>query len=72
METSPLTLVSIVRQCEDGAYGTLDPVEDERLSEDLRLRCLEAIGRYRAEYGTAPNALVIETTGNILASDQTG
>jgi hypothetical protein len=72
METSPLTLVSIVRQQEDGTYGTLDAVEVESLSEDDRLRCLEAIERYRAEHGTAPNALVIETTGNILASYQTG
>jgi hypothetical protein len=72
METSPLTLVSIVRKREDGTYGTLDPVEVERLSEDLRVRCLEAIERYRAEHGTAPNALTIETTGNILASYQTG
>ena len=72
METSPLTLVSIVRQREDGPYGTLEPVEAESLSEDLRLRCLEAIARYQAEHGTAPNALVIETTGHILASYQTG
>jgi hypothetical protein len=72
METSPLTLVSIVRQREDGPYGTLDPVEVDNLSEDLRVRCLEAIERYRAEHGSAPNALVIESTGNILASYQTG
>jgi len=72
METTPLTLVSIVRQREDGTYGTLDPVEVESLSEDLRVRCLEAIERYRAEHGTAPNALTIETTGNIIASYQTG
>jgi hypothetical protein len=63
METSPLRLVSIVRQREDGTYGTLDPVEVESLSEDLRTRCLEAIERYRAEHGMAPNALVIESTG---------
>jgi hypothetical protein len=72
METSPLTRVSIVRQREEGTYGTLDPVEVESLSEDLRLRCLEAIERYRAEHGTAPNALVIESTGSIIASYQTG
>jgi hypothetical protein len=72
METSPLTLVFIARQREDGPYGTLEPVEVESLSEDLRLRCLEAIERYRAEHGSAPNALVIETTGHILASYQTG
>jgi hypothetical protein len=72
METSPLTRVSIARQCEDGPYGTLEPVGVESLSEDLRRRCLEAIERYQAEHGTAPNALVIETTGQILASDQTG
>jgi hypothetical protein len=42
METSPLTLVSIVRQYEDGTYGTLDP----------RVRCLEAIERRMAvSYG---------------------
>jgi hypothetical protein len=72
METSPLTLMSIVRQRDDGTYGTLDPVEVEGLSEDLRARCLEAIERYQAEHGTAPNALTIETTGTILASYQTG
>ena len=72
METSPLALVSIARQREDGTYGTLDPVEADSLSEDLRVRCVEAIERYRAEHGIAPNALVIETTGNILASYQTG
>lgn len=72
METSPLTLVSMARQREDGPYGTLDPVDVESLSEDLRLRCLEAIERYRAEHGSAPNALVIETTGHIRASYQTG
>jgi hypothetical protein len=47
-------------------------VEADRLPEDLRLRCLEAIERYRAEHGTAPNSLVIETTGRVLASYQTG
>jgi hypothetical protein len=72
METSPLALVSIAQQREDGTYGTLDPVEVDRLSEDLRVQCLEAIERYQAEHGTAPNALVIETTGHILASYQTG
>lgn len=72
MDTSPLTLVSIVRQREDETYGTLDPMEVERLSEDLRVRCLAAIERYQAEHGMAPNALVIETTGNIIASYQTG
>ena len=46
--------------------------KSDRLSEDLRVRCLEAIEHYQAEHGTAPNALVIETTGNILASYQTG
>ncbi len=72
MNSSPLALVSIARRREDGTYGTLDPVEVESLSEDLRARCLEAIERYRAQHGTAPNALVIETTGNVLASYQTG
>jgi hypothetical protein len=72
METSPLALVSIARQREDGPYGTFEPVEAERLSEDLRVRCLEAIERYRAEHGTAPNTLVIETTGQVIATYQTG
>jgi hypothetical protein len=51
MEISPLALVSIVRQREDATYGSLDPVDAESLSEDLRVRCLEAIERYRAEHG---------------------
>ena len=68
METSPLALVSIARQREDGTYGTLDPVEADSLSEDLRARCLRAIEQYRAEHGTAPNGLVIETTGHIIAT----
>jgi hypothetical protein len=72
METSPLALVSIVRQREEGTYGTLDPVDADSLSEDLRVRCVEAIERYRTEHGTAPNALTIETTGHVLASYQTG
>jgi hypothetical protein len=54
METSPLALVSMVRQREDRTYGTFDPVDADRLSEDLRVRCLEAIERYQAEHGTAP------------------
>jgi hypothetical protein len=69
MDMSPLALVSIARHQED---GTLDPVEADSLSEDLRVRCVEAIARYRAEHGTAPTSLVIETTGQILASDQGG
>ncbi len=72
METSPLTLVSITRPREDGTYGTLDPVEADSLSEDLRVRCVAAIERYRAEHGTAPNPLVIETTGQVIATSQTG
>ncbi len=72
METSPLARVSIARQREDGTYGTLEPVEADRLSEDLRVRCLDAIERYRAEHGTAPNPLVIETTGQVIATSQTG
>jgi hypothetical protein len=71
-ETSPLALVSITRQHEDGTYGTLDPVDADRLSEDLRVRCVEAIERYRTEHGTAPNSLVIETTGQVIATYQTG
>ena len=40
METSPLALVSIVRQREDGTYGTFEPVEaDSRCAEtDVRQR----------------------------------
>ena len=68
-ETSPLARVSIARQQED---GTLDPVEADSLPEDLRGRCVRAIEQYRAEYGTEPNALVIDTTGHIIASYQTG
>jgi hypothetical protein len=47
-------------------------VEADSLSEDLRARCVAAIERYRAEHGTAPNSLVIETTGHILATYQSG
>jgi hypothetical protein len=72
MVTSPLALVSIARQQANGTFGTLDPVEADSLSEDLRARCVEAIERYRAEHGTAPNSLVIETTGHILATYQSG
>jgi hypothetical protein len=72
MPTSPLALVSIVRQREDGPYGSFDPVDADRLSEDLRARCVEAIERYRAEHGTTPNSLVIATTGEVIASSQTG
>ena len=32
MEMSPLAQVSIVREREDGTYGTLAPVEGERLA----------------------------------------
>jgi hypothetical protein len=72
METSPLALVSIVRQWEDGTYGTFEPVEADSLSEDLRARCVVAIERYRAEHGTAPNSLVIATTWPVVATYQTG
>jgi hypothetical protein len=72
METSPLALVSIVRQWEDRTYGTFDPVDADSLSEDLQVRCVAAIERYRAEHGTAPNRLVIETTGQVIAASQTG
>jgi thioredoxin 1 len=72
MDPSPLALVSIARQREDGTYGHLDPVDADRLPEDLRVRCVEAIERYRAEHGTAPNSLVIATTGQVIASYQTG
>jgi hypothetical protein len=57
---------------EGGTFGTFDPVDADSLCEDIRVRCLAAIERYRAEHGTAPKALVIESTGHILASDQTG
>jgi hypothetical protein len=33
---------------------------------------VEAIERYRAEHGTAPNSLVIKTSGQVIASYQTG
>jgi hypothetical protein len=72
MATSPLALVSIVRPREDGTYRICDPVEADRLCEDLRVRCLAAIERYRAEQGAAPNRPVIETTGRVTATDQTG
>jgi hypothetical protein len=62
----------MVRQREDRTFGAFDPVDADRLSEDLRVRCLEAVARYRAEHGTAPNRLVIETTGRVTATDQTG
>ncbi len=47
-------------------------MDADRLSEDLWGRCLEAIERYCAEHGTAPNSLVIETTGQVIATSQTG
>jgi hypothetical protein len=72
MDTTPLAHVSIARQREDGTFGTLDPVDADSLSEDLQVRCVEAIERYRAEHGTAPNSLVIETTGHVIATYQTG
>jgi hypothetical protein len=72
METSPLALVSITRQQEDGTYGTLDPVKADSLSDDLRVRCVKAIKQYRAEHGTAPNSLVIQTTGQVIATVQSG
>jgi hypothetical protein len=72
MDTAPLARVSIARERQDGTFGTLDPVDADSLSEDLKARCLEAIERYRAEHGTEPNALVIETSGQIIASYQTG
>jgi hypothetical protein len=72
MEMSPLRLVSIVRPREDGTDGTFDPVDADRRSEDLRVRCVAAIERYRAEQGTAPNRLVIETTSQVIGTSQTG
>ncbi len=64
--------MSIARPREDGTYGSFEPVEADRLYEGLRGRCVAAIERYRAEHGTAPNRLVIETTGQVLATAQTG
>ena len=69
VETSPLARVSIAQQHED---WTLHPVQADSLSEALRGRCVDAIEQYRAEHGTEPNALVIETTGKIIASYQSG
>jgi hypothetical protein len=68
-DTSPFARVSIARQRED---GTFEPMDADSLSEDLRVRCVEAIERYRAEHGTAPNSLVIETTGQVIATYQSG
>jgi hypothetical protein len=64
--------VPIVRQREDRTDGTFDPADADSLCEDLRVQCLAAIERYRAEHGTAPNPLVIETTGQVLATYWTG
>jgi hypothetical protein len=61
----------MAQPCEDKPYGSFEPVEADRRSEDLRVRCVAAIERYRAEHGTAPNRLVIETTGQVLATSQT-
>jgi hypothetical protein len=47
-------------------------VDADRLSEDLRVRRVVAIERYRAEHGTAPNPLGIETPGQVIATSQTG
>ena len=72
MDISPFARVSIAQERRDGTFGALDPVDACSLSEDLQIRCLDAIARYQAEYGRAPNALVIDTSGQILASYQTG
>lgn len=61
--------MSISRQHED---GTLTPVEADSSSEDLRVRCVAAIEEYQAEHSTAPNGLVIETTGHIIATYDSG
>jgi hypothetical protein len=58
----------MVRPREDGTFGTFDPVDADSLSEDLRVRCVAAIERDRAGHGTAPNRLVIETTGQVIAT----
>jgi hypothetical protein len=55
----------MARQHEDGSF---DSVEADRLSEEMRVRCLATIERYRAEHGTAPNGLLIETTAPMLAT----
>jgi hypothetical protein len=47
-------------------------VDADSLSEDLRVWCVVAIEWYRAEHGTAPKRLVIETTGQVIATYQTG
>jgi Asp-tRNA(Asn)/Glu-tRNA(Gln) amidotransferase A subunit family amidase len=71
METVPLARVSMVRPREDGTSRTF-PADTARLSEDLRVRCVAAIERYRAGPGTAPNSLVIASTGEVVATYQTG
>jgi hypothetical protein len=62
----------MVRPREDGPDGTFEPADADTVCEDLRVRCVAAIERYRAEHGTAPNSLVIETTGQVIATYQTG
>jgi hypothetical protein len=47
-------------------------VKADSLSDDLRVRCVKAIKQYRAEHGTAPNSLVIQTTGQVIATVQSG
>jgi hypothetical protein len=62
----------MVRPREDGTFGTFDPVDADRVSEDLRVRCVAVIERSRSGQGAALNALVMESAGHILASDHTG
>jgi hypothetical protein len=35
----------MVRPWEDGTFGAFDPVDTDRLSQDLRVRWLEAVER---------------------------
>jgi hypothetical protein len=54
----------MVRRREDETYGSFVPVDADIRSEDLWVRHMAAIERYRAEQGTAPNHLVIESEGH--------
>jgi hypothetical protein len=71
METSPLALVSITRPREDGTYGTFDPVDADRLSEDLRVRCVAAIERYRAEPAAVARTTQSLSTGGRVSRAST-
>jgi hypothetical protein len=62
----------MVRPREDGPDGTFEPADADTVCEDLRVRCVAAIERSRSEQGAAPNRPVIETTGQVIATSQTG